>query len=80
MTTFAKSIWDKSEVLWRTGWGTQWELGEPIGNLMGTYRELQGYIVRTYWEPGENGEKILLLLLYVHVFFPVLLRVRTRLK
>jgi hypothetical protein len=28
--TFAKkSIWDKSEVLWRTCWVTQWELGDP---------------------------------------------------
>jgi hypothetical protein len=24
-----KSILDKSEVLWRTCWVTQWELGEP---------------------------------------------------
>jgi hypothetical protein len=27
----------ESEVLWRTGWGTKWELGERIGNLMGTW-------------------------------------------
>jgi hypothetical protein len=27
-----QSIWDKSEVLWRTCWGTYWE---PVGNLNG---------------------------------------------
>jgi hypothetical protein len=25
-TTFAQNIWDKSGVLWRTCWGTHWEL------------------------------------------------------
>ncbi len=30
---FAKSIWDKSEVLWRTCWGTDWK---PDGNPLGT--------------------------------------------
>jgi len=30
-----QSIWDKSEVLWRTCGKTHWELGEHIGNLMG---------------------------------------------
>jgi hypothetical protein len=40
-----QSIWDKSEVLWRTCWGTHWEL-------------IKGNIVRTHWEPGENEKKI----------------------
>jgi hypothetical protein len=35
-TTFAKSIWDKNEVLWRTCWGIPYELAEHIGNLKGT--------------------------------------------
>jgi hypothetical protein len=46
-TTFAKSIWDESEVLWRTCW-------EHIGNLKGTHWELKGNIVGTHWEPGNN--------------------------
>jgi len=29
-------LWDKSEVLWKTCWGTYWEL---IGYLKGTYWE-----------------------------------------
>ncbi len=33
-------IWDKSEVLWKKkGWGTHWELGEHIENLMGTLKQ-----------------------------------------
>jgi len=36
-----QSIWDKSEVLWRTCWGTYWELGEHIENLMRTPWELK---------------------------------------
>jgi hypothetical protein len=39
-----QSIWDKSEVLLKTYWGTHWEL---IGN-----------IVRTYWEPGKMEKSI----------------------
>jgi hypothetical protein len=54
-----QSIWDKSEVLSRTCWGTHWELGEHIENLMGTHWELERNIVRTYWEPGKNEKKIL---------------------
>jgi hypothetical protein len=34
--TFAKALWDKSEVLWRTCLGTHSELEEHSGNLMGT--------------------------------------------
>jgi len=30
---------DKSEVLWRTCWGTHWELGEPDENPLPTYME-----------------------------------------
>jgi hypothetical protein len=30
----------ESEVLWRTCWGTHWELEQ--------------YIVATHWEPGKN--------------------------
>ncbi len=52
--------------------------GEHIGNLMGTHWELKGNIVRTHWEPGTKWGKNLLL--HVHVFFRVLLRVRRRLK
>jgi len=44
-------------VLWRTCWGTHWELGEPNGNLMGTHWELKGNIVRTHWEPGKYEKK-----------------------
>jgi hypothetical protein len=51
-TTFAKSIWDKNDMLWRTCWGTHWELGEHIENLMGTHWELKRNIVR--WEPGKK--------------------------
>jgi hypothetical protein len=34
--TFAKTIWDKSEVLWRTCWGTY---REPDWNSLGTWKE-----------------------------------------
>jgi hypothetical protein len=53
----SQSIWDKSEVLWRTCLGTHWELGERIKNLMGTHWELEGNIVWTHWEPGKNEKK-----------------------
>jgi hypothetical protein len=46
------SIWDKSEVLWRTCWGTYWE-------LMRIHWELEGKIVRTNWEPGNNEKNLL---------------------
>jgi len=46
-------------VLWRTCWGTHWELGEHIENLMGTHWELEGHIVETHWELGKNEKKIL---------------------
>jgi hypothetical protein len=46
-TTFAKSIWDESEVLWRTCWG-------HIGNLKGTHWEIKGNILGTHWEPRNN--------------------------
>ncbi len=55
--TICQSIWDKSEVLRRTCWGTHWELGEHIGNLMGTNWELKGNIVRTHWQPGKYEKK-----------------------
>jgi len=51
--TICQSIWDKSEVLRRACWGTHWELGEHIGNLMGTNWKLKGNIVRTHWQPGK---------------------------
>jgi hypothetical protein len=60
-----QSIWHKSEVLWRTCWGTHWELGEHIGDLMGTHWELKGNIVRTHWEPGKYEKKKIL-----HTPFP----------
>jgi hypothetical protein len=47
-------MWDKSEVLWRTCWGTHWELGEDIGSLMGTHWEPEGNIIKTHWELGRN--------------------------
>jgi hypothetical protein len=34
-----QTIWDKSEVLWRTCWQTYWE---PIGNSLGTLKEHSG--------------------------------------
>jgi hypothetical protein len=49
-----QSIWDKSGVIRRTCWGTHWELGEYIENLMGTHWELRGNMVGTHWEPGKN--------------------------
>ncbi len=42
-----QSIWDKSEVLWKTCWGTQWELNEPNGNPLGTLREHSGNTMGT---------------------------------
>jgi hypothetical protein len=44
-------------VLWRTCWGTHWELGEHIGNLIGTHWEFEGNIVGTHWEPWKNEKK-----------------------
>jgi hypothetical protein len=38
-----QTIWDKSEVLWRTCWGTHWEF--------------KGNIMRTRWELGEMENK-----------------------
>jgi len=40
-------------VLWRTCWGTHWELGGHVG----THWELIGNIVGTQWEPRKNGGK-----------------------
>jgi hypothetical protein len=37
-------MWDKSEFLWRTCWGTHWELKG-------------GNIVVTHWEPWKNEKK-----------------------
>jgi hypothetical protein len=34
-------------VLWRIWWGIHWELREHIENMMATYWELKGNIVRT---------------------------------
>jgi hypothetical protein len=48
-----QSIWHKVEVLWRTCWGLDWELGEHIGKRMRTYWELKGNIVGT----RENWKK-----------------------
>jgi hypothetical protein len=45
-------------VLWRTCWGTHWELGEHIENLMRTHWELEGNIVGTHWEPGKKGKHL----------------------
>jgi hypothetical protein len=45
-----QSIWDKSEVLWRTSW-------EHVKNMMGNYWELKGNMVVTYWEPEKNEKK-----------------------
>jgi hypothetical protein len=53
-----QSIGDKSAVLWRTCWGTHWELGEHIENLTKTHCELEGNIVRTHWEPGKKGKHL----------------------
>ncbi len=39
-----QSIWDKSEVLWKTCWGTH---QEPDGNPLGTWREHSGNTFRT---------------------------------
>jgi hypothetical protein len=39
----SQSIWDKSEALWRTCWGTHWELKRNI--------------VGTHCEPGKMGKK-----------------------
>ncbi len=47
------------EVLWRTCWGTQWELGEQIENMLWTHWGLKGNILGTHWEWGENEEKSL---------------------
>jgi hypothetical protein len=44
----------KSELLWRTCWGTHWELGKHIENLMGTLWELKRNIMGTHWEPEGN--------------------------
>jgi hypothetical protein len=44
-------------VLWRTCWGTHWELGEHIENLMGTHWELKGHIVETHWKLGKKEKK-----------------------
>jgi hypothetical protein len=52
-TRFAKAYGIKSEVLWRTCWGTHWELGGHVG----THWELIGNIVGTQWEPRKNGGK-----------------------
>jgi lambda repressor-like predicted transcriptional regulator len=41
-TTFAKAHGIKIEVLWRTRWGTHWELKEHINSLKGTHWELKG--------------------------------------
>jgi hypothetical protein len=43
-----QNIWDKSEVLWRTCWGTHWELGEYIENLMRTPWELKRNTLGTH--------------------------------
>jgi hypothetical protein len=34
-------------------------VGEHIGNLMRIHWELEGKIVRTHWEPGNNEKKLL---------------------
>jgi hypothetical protein len=38
---FGQSIWDNSVVLLGTSWATQWELGKPFDNFMGTHLEKQ---------------------------------------
>ncbi len=52
-----QSIWDKSEVLWRTCSGTHWELGEHIENLMRTHWELKRNIDENTLGPGEKWKK-----------------------
>jgi hypothetical protein len=52
-----QSIWDKSEVLWRTCWGTYWE---PVGNLNATCGNALG--TREEWKkilptPNLKGGK-----------------------
>jgi len=38
-------MWDKNEVVWRTCWGTHWEL--------------EGNIVQTHWEAGKYEKNLL---------------------
>jgi len=45
-TTFAKSIWDESDMLQRTCWGN------TLGTW-GTYWEFKGNIVGTHWNQGK---------------------------
>ncbi len=54
--TYCQSIWDQSEVLWRTCWGTNLELGEQIRNMMRIHWGLKKEH-GTHWEPGKNGKK-----------------------
>ncbi len=42
-----KGTWDKRQVPRWTCWGTYWELGEHIGNFVGTHWEFKGNIVGT---------------------------------
>jgi hypothetical protein len=59
-----QSMWDKSGVLWRTWWGTQWE---PIG----TQWEHIGNIKRTHWEHIVNQGKWQKILLWeFHLALP----------
>jgi len=50
-TTFAKAYGIKVRCYGKHV-GEHWELGEHIGNLMGTHWELKGNIMGTHWEPG----------------------------
>jgi len=50
-TTFAQAYGIKV-MLWRTCWGTYWE-------VMRIHWELEGKIVRTNWEPGNNEKNLL---------------------
>jgi len=47
-------------VIWRTCWGTHWELEKHVKNLMGTHWELEGHIVETLLELRKNEKKFLL--------------------
>jgi hypothetical protein len=45
-----KTIWDKTEVLLGTCWGTNWELGEPFDK---PHEKLMG----TLWEQEKKTKK-----------------------
>jgi hypothetical protein len=52
---FGQNIWIKVRCYWKHPWGSDWELREQSGNLMGTHRELKGKMLGT----KEKWKKIL---------------------